>query len=115
MTPEEECINCHGSGRGRDAAQRCIFCGGTGGRGASNRSYWNDKAPGIYPDPEHPGRLLRKGRGQSPRRVVRRVTVYIEDELATALDVRIARGGKRVTRSGVIEAALLAYLKQGAQ
>lgn len=69
-------------------------------------------ASGIIQDAAHPARFHRKGRGNRPRRTVRRLTVYVEDELATQLDVFRARADVSLSRSDVMEAALHDYLKR---
>lgn len=66
---------------------------------------------GLYPDPEHAGRFHRKGRAGKRARTVRRITVYVEDDLAVELDMYRAKAGG-ATRSEVLESALRAHLKQ---
>lgn len=66
---------------------------------------------GIYQDPSKPSVYHRKGRGHASARKVRRITVYVADELATKMDVRIAHDGGN--RSEIVEAALRAYLGSG--
>ena len=66
---------------------------------------------GIVQDPDHPARFHRKGRGGKPKRTVRRLTVYVADELAVRLDLFLAKAGRSTNRSDVIEQALSEFLQ----
>lgn len=82
---------------------------------AAEEAAWADEdrtaSTGIYQDPSNPARFHRKGRGGSSERTVRRVTVYVADELATALDVYRAKAARNVNRSEVMELALRRFLE----
>lgn len=76
----------------------------------------SDGAPsGIYRDPNHKARYHRQGRGGREARAVRRITVYVSDDLARAMDIRIAThvaaDGSKLSRSDLVEEALRAHLE----
>ena len=84
----------------------------TAAAAAAAESQWavqGQNPGGLYPDPEHSGRFHRKGRSGKRPRTVRRITVYVDDDLAIALDVYRAKAGG-TTRSEVLETALRAHL-----
>lgn len=79
----------------------------------SHESEWvAEGTPGrsVFQDPSNPARYHRKGRGGKPKRTVRRITVYIADDLATALDVHLAKSARPLSRSDVVDAALRSFL-----